>query len=217
MSEDWPSGLDLPDAHDPKVLGWLQKFLREGDVYYDIGAHRGIMTKLVRSCIGKGRIVAIEPNAKIFLELLSCFREDPDCTLICAAAWSRWEMLNFTPSKNSGSSMVGQQVFGHIPYAGHIVLAASLFVSGIPLDGLVERGVIRLPNFIKSDTQGSELEWMKGASELLRSPALRGMIFECDDNLLKLHKSSSGELLDFVKGLGFRIVETEGDDVLALR
>lgn len=213
----WRDGKDIQDGHEPHVLAWIEAHLRPGDTFYDLGAHRGVMSGYARRFDPDGFLLCVEPNPGIFMELSSAFREDPRALLICGAAWDSWSTVVFTPANHSGCGVVGESKAKDIPYVGAVPIASSIVSVGMPLDDLVVRGVAPPPNFIKSDTQGSEVRWMKGAPSVLRSPELRSLVLECDEKLLAMNGSSEAQLLALLQDHGFKVTAREGDDLLATR
>lgn len=213
----WRGGEDIPDGFEPHVLSWIQANLRPGDAFYDVGAHRGVMSRHARRFDPDGFILAVEPNPRIFVELSAAFRDDPKALLLCGAAWDSWSGLVFTPANHSGCGLVAESKATEIPYVGAVPVACAIATVGVPLDDLVARGAAPVPALIKSDAQGSEVRWMRGAQSILRSPILRALILECDDRLLRIHGSSSDEMLRMVADFGFSVEASEGDDLLAVR
>jgi len=66
----------------------------------------------------------------------------------------------------------------------------------------------RVPGLIKIDTEGYEMNILKGAINVLKkySPAL---FIEVDDNNLRIQKSSAGELIEFLASLNYTVFEAE--------
>lgn len=213
----WSSGGDIPDGYEPHVLGWIRDHIRPGDVFHDLGAHRGVMSRHARLHNPTGALLAVEPNPGIFLELSKAFWDDPGAVLLCGAAWDSWSPVVFTPANHSGCGLVAESKAAEVPYVGAAGARCKMVSMGFPLDDLVARGVAPAPNLIKSDTQGSEVQWMRGATVIMKSSRLRAVIVECDDTLLKIHRSSENEMLAMLADFGFRIAATEGDDLLAVR
>lgn len=213
----WRGGGDIPEGHEPHILAWIESGLRPGDVFYDLGAHRGVMSQYARRFDPEGFLLCVEPNPSIFVELSSAFRADSKALLVCGAAWDSWSTVIFTPATHSGCGLVGETKAARIPYVEPMPMASSIASVGMPLDDLVSRRVAPAPNFIKSDTQGSEVRWMRGAASLLGSPELRTLVLECDEKLLALNGSSEAQLLALLKDHGFKVAAREGDDLLAIR
>jgi len=48
---------------EPHVLRWIDELLRQGDTFFDVGAHYGWMSLVACHCVGaKGKVVAFEPS-----------------------------------------------------------------------------------------------------------------------------------------------------------
>ena len=67
---------------------------------------------------------------------------------------------------------------------------------------------------MKVDVQGYELLVLKGAERILRENKGRIRVrFEYDEGLLKVAGTNPEDLLDYMKGLGYEIVNNSGGDI----
>jgi FkbM family methyltransferase len=147
---------------------FAMRFLRPGDVFFDIGANAGYYTLIAGSAVGlRGKIYAIEPN--------------PDIVAL----------LNLSLAKNAMRDRVVLETlaFGAAPATGllqlpaddHYASQASLISSGstgyggainvrvMTLDEYCARQGISAIRLMKIDVEGAEYEVLAGATNVLRS------------------------------------------------
>lgn len=176
-----------------------------GDVFYDIGANTGIMARVAKNL---GAVVcAIEPNPTSLAQLLDTSAVDyyAHCGL--------WDTLtglhlHFPTLEHSAQTEVYDSGEG-------FDRPRSISVPGLTLDLLTCHLNWPLPDIIKSDTQGSEVRWLRGAADSLHT--CRAMILEICEPLLKAHGSSEEELLYLVSYYGFTVKVRESDNLLVVR
>ena len=184
--------------------------LRPGDTVADVGANLGYYTVLAAQAVGPGGTVhAIEPDPAN----LALLREN--------VALNRLGNVQVHPvaaSDHAGEAQLHLDAVNrgdHRLYASNGEVRAAVTVLTTALDGLLPEAVrLRL---IKIDAQGSELAIFRGMQRLLAPPASvrRGLLARRDPGLriiteiwpygLREAGGSHGELLDLLRGFGFRL------------
>jgi FkbM family methyltransferase len=201
-------------THDLHVQRWLRAHLKSGDVFYDLGANNGIMTRLALDAVGAtGKVVAVDPDPRALAALSEAFSGESRVTLLSGAAWEKIGTLVVSPGKASPHTMVGNQRLTFDPYLASP--RATHYVAGFSLDDLVGRGVLPAPTFIKSDTQGGEVSWMRGAKRILAG--VRGLVAECDKRMFDLSQTTAHEMMGLACVAGLNPADAGGEDVLFLR
>src|SRR5262249_23140297 len=166
------------ETKEPETLDWLRQNLREGDVFFDVGANIGLYSifaaKLRPSC----RVFAFEPEAHNFSRL---------CRNLLLNGVS-----NVTPCSFPISD---REAFEHLYVydlrpgsALHSLGAPSAFRAGreslqqgtlgVSLDALVREFELPAPALLKLDVDGNEEKILGGGAELLRSGKLRSLLVE---------------------------------------
>lgn len=86
-------------------------------------------------------------------------------------------------------------------------------------DRLVENGSVRMPNFIKIDVEGFELEVLKGMPQLRRNPKWRAIGMEIHFGLLAERGMSNvaKEIERLLEGAGFACKWVDASHVFAHR
>jgi FkbM family methyltransferase len=145
---------------------FLQRFLRSGDIFFDVGANAGAYAVLAGG-IGC-EVTAIEPIPQTFAKLtenISLNLKVGDINALNVAVSSAPGVLRMTTGFGSGNHILnpGEQ-------------ADSVEVAVTTLDILTRDG--HAPTFIKMDVEGHEVEVLKGALSTLRSSRLTGLLVE---------------------------------------
>ncbi len=178
------------------------------DLIFDIGANVGHFGHELRSLGYKGRIVSFEPLKSAYAELENAARGDPLWTTQNCAIGSEDGSSEINVAANLQSSSLLEMLPRHLDSAPYSSYQGVEKIQVRRLDSV-------LPEFmkpgevlyIKSDTQGYELEVVKGGEEALRRAA--GVQME-----LSLVPLYSGETLlaDMIRELdtrGFQLMSIE--------
>ena len=205
----WPNN-DLAQNNDPHVIAWMNKYLKHGDIFYDLGANRGDMS-IYANHLG-ARAVAIEPLPSIFVELGNRIGHDNNNILINAAVWDKYEPLLLSLSDGAPQVEVGNSIHDDIDVTCH---SAKIYVIGLPLDELVKQYGIPLPDMVKCDTQGSEVRFLLGAKRTLEN--CKYLILEKAGSLLERNGNTIEEMYSICRNYGYKIIDSTPMDVLMER
>jgi FkbM family methyltransferase len=171
--------------YEMPVMGWIEK-LGPGQLLLDVGANIGLMSlaAAARGC----DVMAFEPEerAREVLEMNFDLNGIPR-DRICAAAIGRtWGMAKLYIAQAIAQSTTA--VEKNLPFQE---------VSVIPLDDLVRQ----VPDAIKIDVEGAELDVIEGAKEVLESMRPGGWVIVETHNKAK----TSGRLIaNHLDGAGFQ-------------
>lgn len=166
--------------HEFADMAFLLHFLRQGDLFVDVGANIGSYTVLASAVCG-AETIAVEPDPVTMGSLKKNIAANGigDVVTTVEAAVGREEgEVNFT---------VGLDTVNQVASAGQ---TNTRKVRVVRLDDLL-RG--RSPAFIKLDVEGYESEVIGGASETLNNPSLLAIETESRDE----------EVLSKLRGAGF--------------
>ena len=164
---------------EPLTVEWIERSIKAGDVFFDIGANVGAYSLIAAKATGNGaRIFAFEPAAASFRDLSrnvvlnGCAESVVPVPL---ALWSETGLLSLTfRSLSAGASRhrIGRGVASENGRTATIL--------GVRLDDLMERFGIPVPTHAKIDVDGYELEVLRGAERTLARPEWRSIIIELD-------------------------------------
>jgi FkbM family methyltransferase len=132
------------------------KYLHEGDVVYDVGAHVGYYTALAATIVGKrGQVIAFEPRPVNFSYLKRHVRSNDlsNVRLFEASVGNNAGEVSFDNKTGTGT--------------GRVNSGGRISVKMVCLDELFARGEIPPPNFMKIDVEGGEVEVLEGARNVI--------------------------------------------------
>ncbi len=182
----------------------LSKRLKPGDVFFDIGAYIDGWHSLVAAKIvgNKGRVYSFEPHPTFYKRLLENIKLNKLKNIEA-------EMLAI--SNNNGWKTFYSQYNISSFYQNHVTKNAglktaetkSLRVRTTSLDSYVIRKKIKKISLIKIDVECAEMEVLQGAKKILakHSPNL---LVEVIDSYLRTAGHTEKELIDYLKGFGYR-------------
>jgi FkbM family methyltransferase len=142
---------------------------REFNFVLDVGANSGQYALLVRSCGHRGPIISFEPLSDAHEKLAARAAADPHWTVAeRAALGSRPARALINVAANSVSSSLLDMNRRHLDAAPHSAYGAAEEVDVIALDDCIDRYVPgNAGGLLKIDTQGYELEVLRGAHRTL--------------------------------------------------
>nr|WP_202543458.1 FkbM family methyltransferase [Streptomyces sp. SID8382] len=193
---------------EPHMTRWLQRRLKPGDVFVDVGANIGYYSVLASRLVGgSGKVVAVEASPT-FLGLLQRHSRRNGCAnirTVNAAVSDREELLTFilASSRNMGANSV-------VPYDGP---AESTFeIAARPLPDLLTEDEITRARVIKVDVEGAEGGVVRGLVPLLdRLRPDAELTVEVTPQRMAELGDSVEELLAALTGHGFHVYRLTND------
>jgi FkbM family methyltransferase len=167
-----------------------------GEVVFDIGAHVGFYTLLASELIGPdGRVYAFEPASRnlFYISRHMKLNHCDNVRIFAMAVGKERGVSNFEEGRDSSQ--------GHLSSCG-----GGLLVSVVSLDELLAAEAIPIPDCMKIDVEGAELEVLEGARLMLQSN--HPTIFLATHGR-ELHK----QCCEFLIELGYSLRAIVGDDV----
>jgi FkbM family methyltransferase len=153
----------LDGVGEPEVQAALEQHLRPGMIFYDIGANIGFFSLLAARLVGKeGRVVAFEADPEIAARLCEhvARNEFGWITVEEKAVWSEPRTVFFARTDPTTSPDRG---------LGHVVAAGGSDTIQVSAESLDDYSWTQpLPDFLKCDVEGAEVEVFRGASRLLK-------------------------------------------------
>lgn len=187
------------EAEKQKLMCFL---LKEGNVFYDIGAHAGFYTLLASKLVGPmGRVFAFEPSGRNF-ELLKKHVEINGIE----NAW----IFNVAVAGKTGTVRFDETS----PFSAQFKTTTDKAfprVRSVSIDDLVYGQKINPPDFLKIDTEGSEAEILKGGLKVLKNYSPSIFLSTHSESLLK-------ECLELLKNLNYTCrvgIGRQQDEILA--
>jgi len=174
--------------------------IRSADLLIDIGANYGYYSLLGLSTNPDLRVIAVEPIEENFSVLNKNVKQNAFLServkLVNAAVTSKSGKIKFYKSEASDNSSV-------LKHPNSSTLA-EIEVDAVTVDDLIENeNISRL--FIKSDTDGNELEVLKGLQKTFERYDEITLLIEVNPKMLKLADTAASAIVDFLKERGFYI------------
>lgn len=190
----WDSPYDAP-PREPDEQAVMRRVVREGDAAYDIGVHFGFHTALLARLAGpRGRVCAFEPNEQLFPSLRRTLAELPNATLHpLALSDEDSDATLFVPEDVSMASLAD--------WTGERGGTRQIKCRQRRLDGLVERGEVPAPDFLKCDVEGAELSVFRGARRTLDRADAPVVLFELNANAARGFGQEKSAAMDFLASL----------------
>lgn len=188
---------------EPETVKWIKNNIKNGDVFYDIGANVGAFSFVAWSVSQKNcRIYSFEPSFSTFDALcrnIILNSAQNGVVPFNVALGQKTEIADFyytsiIPGKCQHA--VGSPKNSNL---GNFIPQTRLAVPCYRLDDFIRTLHLPPPNYLKIDVDGLELEILKGAEESLRDRALKSILVEVNAN-------ESG-IDDLLKKYGFAAVE----------
>ncbi|MFO0760788.1 MAG: FkbM family methyltransferase [Byssovorax sp.] len=154
--------------HEFEEMGLLLHLLRPGDLFVDVGANIGAYTVLASAVCG-ATTIAVEPVPETFARLLENLRVNDVLDRVTP------ENIGLSSSEGVLVFTTGLDAANHALLPGESFGGATIEVKVKTLDALC---IPRVPELVKIDVEGLEVELLKGAPATLASPALLAVILE---------------------------------------
>lgn len=178
----------------------LRKLVLPGQTVLDIGANVGFYTKLLSSLVGpSGNVLAFEPIGENFEILQKVVfgggMSNTKVLRVAIAEKTRKQEMVIPPRKDFTG-------FYQAKLAADDDAGDRQTVTVYSLDQLVSEGVFSKADFVKCDTEGSELAVLNGGIELLRSnnPSL----------LIEVQRKTGNEVFALLSTLGYKAYRFDG-------
>jgi len=187
---------------EPSEYRFVERFVKQGMMVLDIGAHNGFYTLLAAKKVGPaGKVIAFEPSPRERARLLVHLRLNGlrDRVLVAPVALGR-EIKESTffvvEGRDTGcNSLRRPEVNERTREIGVPVTSLDTF--------LAQRNIARV-DFIKMDVEGAELEVLWGAEDLLATCPRPVVLAELADSRTFPWGYSASAIYDFLVGKDYR-------------
>jgi FkbM family methyltransferase len=187
---------------EPRTWALLKEHLPAEGTFVDVGAHIGYYSLKAAAAMGtNAHVIAVEPNPETVLKLRDNIRESGTkaisvAPVACSDSDGQLDLFG-AEGTNTGETSLSRENAGHSGGIG-----AVYHVRARPLDTILqEQGVSRV-DAIKIDVEGAEMLVLRGARQTLSrfSPVV---VIEVVDSQLQLMGTSSAEITEFLRQLGY--------------
>jgi len=204
---------ELRDGYELPTRNLIERTLRRGDLFVDVGAHWGFFTlQAATHPAGDVAVVSFEPelmNAMVLSENVVTNKVHEAVTVVCAACGSVHDLAPLTTNSTMGHSINGVG----LPENG--IRGRPQWVAVIGLDAALAnlRTQAGRRLILKIDAEGFEPRIIAGARSLLQSGRVALIIWEWGTAFLEgRERGAVHEMLAFLGGCGFRHFQPPAHD-----
>jgi FkbM family methyltransferase len=169
----------------------------EPSVIYDIGAHNGGWTQEMKKLFPMSQFILFEANAEHQPAL-----QDLSANIVLLGSESR-EAIPFY--KNTAGCTTGNSIYCEKTIYFTSQMATIEYLPMTRLDAFVAQKNLPIPDFMKLDVQGAELDVLIGAGDLLKS--LKGCVLEASLHQYNQNAPSIEDSIIFMKMNGFCLID----------
>ncbi|MBC8481930.1 MAG: FkbM family methyltransferase [Planctomycetes bacterium] len=182
----------------------IEKCLKPGAAFIDIGANVGYFTAVGASCVGKtGQVHCFEPIPNYFAHIQKIIELNPDYKIIAnnlALGEENSQVSIASHQNNIGASSI---VPNFVPKED---VSKTLNIQVRRLDEYIKENKLTNISLIKIDTEGFEFPVLLGASQFFEQNKnnLPFIIAEITPRAFELMKKDLNELKDFMASYGYK-------------
>jgi FkbM family methyltransferase len=188
------------ESVDPTLCNMAKEFVQSGHVVWDVGANVGLFSFAAAHLAGRsGQVFAFEADLWLVQLLQRSVSIQPSTSgpvqIVPTAVANACDLRVFNIAARSRASnfLAG---YGQSQTGG---VAERQTVIAVSIDWLAER--LPLPDVLKIDVEGAELEVLEGASDLLKR---KGPVIICE-----VSSEHSKRVTDLLKRFGYKIYDAD--------
>ncbi len=158
--------------------------MTEDPAFFDVGAHVGGYSKMLKRYYPSSVIHAFEPNPKVFKKLQAAFDDsEVKCNKLGLGSANKSRVLyRFVDNDKSELSSSNAEAITNLDgYSGKIEKVPFRTTT---LDHYCTKHVVSRIDFLKIDVEGGELDVIRGASKLISKGKIRLIQFEFNEHNL---------------------------------
>lgn len=179
----------------------MLSLIREGDCVWDVGANEGLYARQFARLVGSGgQVCAYEPSAANRDRLARGVRNHTNVRIYDFALGAEHRIIRFRQGNDAlGAS---SSVVPDGEHAAGIVVDVQMETG----DRLISTGLAPMPDIMKIDAEGHELEILHGLRSTLANPCLRALGVEVHFGILRDRgfPGAPGQIAGMLEEAGFR-------------
>jgi FkbM family methyltransferase len=172
-------------------------------VLYDIGANVGTWSLLAKACLPNSVIHAFEPLKLHHEGFFNTTRNIPDMALHSVAVGSHYSMLDMHVTSFSDASSLLEISDASVEHF-NLHKERDEKVTVVPLDDYVVNERLPLPDLVKLDVQGYELEALRGSERCLE----HAKFIICEVSFIEFYRGQAlfPDIVEFLHKHGFNLL-----------
>ena len=204
----------LVGRYEKFLIQAICKALPENGVFVDIGANVGFISREIARRFQKVRILAFEPNPRIYPILRTNLSGFSNCELFHVGLGAKEGILEFF---HGGESCVGSFVPGYTSQHPSNYLRGPIAKSKVQVTtGDTALSHIGTIDVMKMDVEGYEIEVLRGMSKLLTEGAIQTIFFELCPLAQRWAHKQPEEIIHLLIKSGYAVYEVEGESAGSL-
>lgn len=176
-----------------------EKLVGNNIIFFDIGANLGQTIKKMRNHFSNVKIYAFEPSINCFNSLKNKF-VDTNLSVHNFAVGSNSGNLEFNEYSWSALNSLLKRAYGTA------TILQTYIVEVITIDEFCRKNGVSYINLLKTDTEGYELNVLKGALNLMKQNKIQFVYVEIFFNENYVGQSSFGDIYNFLLENRFELV-----------
>ena len=203
LGNDHSLCLYVAGSFEPNEFAFLDRLLRPGMTFIDIGANEGLFSLFAARRVGPaGRVVAVEPSSRERRRLERNVERNRlgNVTVVPHALGGEAGSARLRiAAKLHG----GHNTFGEFVHEG----ASTVGSEEVPvetLDALGQRLALGRVDAVKIDVEGAELKVLNGGRDLLRT-ARPVLLIEANEEALRRQNAGTAAMVALLRELGYEI------------
>jgi FkbM family methyltransferase len=189
---------------EPKTTEWVLGF-EEGTLFWDIGANAGGYT-LLAACRRNARVFSFEPLVATYHDLVMNIAANGlgDRVGAFCLAFTNDNRIDEFFVRESEAGYSGNSFGKPIDQYGNSYQHSSTYkVLGFSIDQFISIYNLDVPNHIKIDVDGIELEILRGATETFANPKLKSVLVELEESV----EGRADEAIGLMQQAGLKVTE----------
>jgi len=198
-------GTNNDDMYSNGEFNIAQKFIKRGDVVFDVGANHGNWTKMVLTLAPLQLIYCFEPIKELCQHISTQFHYRTDLKIVWGAVADIMGETDFYIYKNNPQIAEMSNMFGRPEIEIKMGLdIEKTKIRTITIDHLSKIEKLEKIDYLKIDTEGAELLVLKGAKTMLERNAVEMIQFEYG-GCFKDSKTTLREIFQLLGSYNFTI------------
>jgi FkbM family methyltransferase len=182
----------------------LEKYLRPGSTFVDVGANEGYFTVIAaRRCGIGGRVVAIEPQERLLPVITQNLRlngfEWATIANVAVSDSPGVVELHLAPNINTGGSGLHRQYRYRVP---------TQQTAAQTLAQILDEQNLERVDLMKMDIEGFEYEALLGSPSVFAQHRVRTLALELHPRILEQRQQNAADITGMLTQHGYRMVDT---------
>ena len=200
--------IDTYFTKEPETLKWIDNF-RKDYIFWDIGSNIGQYAIYAATKHKKSNVYAFEPspsNLVVLSRNISVNHLSKKISIVPFGLTNKKNKFFFMNESKfeEGSAMHNLDEYKRSKF--------QYKVFGTSLKNLIENKTLRIPNYIKIDVDGSELDVLQSFGNYLKNRKIKGLFIELDLSDKKKYKSC----LNILKSYNFKLISKNRSELYRL-